>query len=57
MTEATREQQTAALEKEWAQNPRWKGIKRTYSAGSGPIPFRGRRFVVRGSLGSCQLLG
>ncbi|HKW83473.1 MAG TPA: isocitrate lyase, partial [Burkholderiaceae bacterium] len=32
MTEATREQQTAALEKEWAQNPRWKGIKRTYSA-------------------------
>ena len=32
MTQATREQQTAALEKEWAQNPRWKGIKRTYSA-------------------------
>ena len=32
MTQATREQQTAALEREWAQNPRWKGIKRTYSA-------------------------
>ena len=32
MTQGTREQQTAALEKEWAQNPRWKGIKRTYSA-------------------------
>jgi isocitrate lyase len=29
---ATREQQTAALEKDWATNPRWKGVKRTYSA-------------------------
>ncbi len=28
----TREQQTAALDKEWADNPRWKGIKRGYSA-------------------------
>ena len=28
----SREQQIAALEKEWANNPRWKGIKRTYSA-------------------------
>ncbi|MCX7692583.1 isocitrate lyase [Tepidimonas taiwanensis] len=28
----TREQQIAALEKEWAENPRWKGIKRGYSA-------------------------
>jgi isocitrate lyase len=28
----TREQQIAALEKDWAENPRWKGIKRTYSA-------------------------
>ncbi|PPE66065.1 isocitrate lyase [Caldimonas caldifontis] len=28
----TREQQAAALEKEWAENPRWKGIKRGYSA-------------------------
>ena len=28
----SREQQIAALEKEWATNPRWKGIKRGYSA-------------------------
>ncbi len=28
----TREQQIAALEKDWATNPRWKGIKRGYSA-------------------------
>ena len=28
----TREQQIAELEKDWATNPRWKGIKRGYSA-------------------------
>nr|WP_297350494.1 isocitrate lyase [uncultured Caldimonas sp.] len=28
----TREQQAAALEKDWAENPRWKGIKRGYTA-------------------------
>jgi len=28
----SREQQIAHLEKEWATNPRWKGIKRGYSA-------------------------
>ena len=28
----SREQQIAQLEKEWATNPRWKGIKRGYSA-------------------------
>jgi len=28
----TREQQIQAIEKDWAQNPRWKGIKRGYSA-------------------------
>ena len=28
----TREQQNAALEKDWADNPRWKGVKRGYSA-------------------------
>ena len=28
----SREQQIAALEKDWASNPRWKGIKRGYSA-------------------------
>src|ERR1044072_7342068 len=32
MTQLTREQQIAALEKDWAENPRWKGIKRGYSA-------------------------
>jgi isocitrate lyase len=32
MTKLTREQQVAALEKDWASNPRWKGVKRTYSA-------------------------
>src|SRR5436305_7657959 len=31
-THLTREQQIAQLEKDWAQNPRWKGIKRGYSA-------------------------
>jgi isocitrate lyase len=28
----TREQQIRALEQDWSQNPRWKGIRRTYSA-------------------------
>jgi len=32
MTTLTRDQQIAALEKDWATNPRWKGIKRSYSA-------------------------
>src|ERR1051325_5874459 len=32
MTNFTREQQIAALEKDWAENPRWKGIKRGYTA-------------------------
>ena len=32
MTQPTREQQAADLEKDWATNPRWKGIKRNYSA-------------------------
>ena len=32
MSQLTREQQAAALEKDWAQNPRWKGIKRGYTA-------------------------
>jgi isocitrate lyase len=43
---STREQQIAALEKDWAENPRWKGIKRGYSAadvvrlrGSFPIEY------------------
>jgi isocitrate lyase len=31
-THLTREQQIAQLEKDWADNPRWKGIKRGYSA-------------------------
>ena len=32
MTTQTREQQIAALEKDWATNPRWKGITRSYTA-------------------------
>ena len=32
MTNLTRDQQVAALEKDWAENPRWKGIRRSYSA-------------------------
>ncbi|HRD95521.1 MAG: isocitrate lyase [Rubrivivax sp.] len=32
MTQLTRQQQVAALEKEWAENPRWKGIQRGYTA-------------------------
>ncbi|WP_427977674.1 isocitrate lyase [Agarivorans sp.] len=28
----TREQQVQELEKDWAENPRWKGVKRPYSA-------------------------
>jgi isocitrate lyase len=28
----TREEQIKALEKDWATNPRWKGVKRAYSA-------------------------
>ncbi len=32
MTRLTREQQIAALEKDWAENPRWKGISRGYTA-------------------------
>jgi isocitrate lyase len=32
MNPMTRDQQIAALEKEWAENPRWKGIKRGYTA-------------------------
>lgn len=29
---ATREQQIQALAKDWAENPRWKGVKRNYTA-------------------------
>ena len=43
---STREQQIATLEKDWAENPRWKGIKRGYAAaevvrlrGSFPIEY------------------
>ena len=32
MTSPTREQQIAALDKDWAENPRWKGVTRTYAA-------------------------
>ncbi|HQY72014.1 MAG TPA: isocitrate lyase, partial [Pseudomonadales bacterium] len=29
---STRAEQIALLEKDWAENPRWKGVKRGYSA-------------------------
>ncbi len=32
LSEMTREQQVAALQKDWDTNPRWKGIHRSYSA-------------------------
>ena len=32
MQSPTREESIRALEQDWAENPRWKGIKRTYSA-------------------------
>jgi len=32
MNAPTRQQQVAALQKEWAENPRWKGIQRGYTA-------------------------
>src|SRR5437764_3767050 len=32
MTQNSRQQQTAALEKDWSENPRWKGIRRGYEA-------------------------
>jgi isocitrate lyase len=31
-TQPTRQQQIAALQKDWDTNPRWKGIKRSYTA-------------------------
>ena len=40
MTALPREQQAAALEKEWAENPRWKGIQRGYGA-SDVVRLRG----------------
>ncbi len=32
MSTQTRQQQAAALEKDWQENPRWKGIRRGYTA-------------------------
>jgi len=32
MHSPTRDEQIRALEQDWAQNPRWKGVRRTYSA-------------------------
>ena len=29
---STRQERIEALEKQWAENPRWAGIERTYSA-------------------------
>ena len=43
---STRQQQIAELEKDWAENPRWRGIRRAYSAtdvvrlrGSFPVEY------------------
>jgi isocitrate lyase len=42
----SREEQIAAIQKDWDTNPRWKGIKRGYSAadvvrlrGSNPVTY------------------
>jgi len=43
-THLTREQQIAQLEKDWAENPRWKGIKRGYSAAD-VVRLRGSLFI------------
>ena len=40
MNPLTRDQQAAALERDWAENPRWKGIKRGYS-GADVVRLRG----------------
>ncbi|MES2887129.1 MAG: isocitrate lyase [Pseudomonadota bacterium] len=40
MNHLTRDQQAAVLEKDWADNPRWKGIVRTYS-GADVVRLRG----------------
>ena len=40
MSTPTRDQQAAALEKDWAENPRWKGVKRGYS-GADVVRLRG----------------
>ncbi len=32
MTQHSRDEQIAALEKDWATNPRWKGVQRNYTA-------------------------
>ncbi|MDD4887578.1 MAG: isocitrate lyase [Thiomonas sp.] len=45
---ANREQQVAQLEQDWAQNPRWKGIKRGYGADE-VVRLRGS-FVVEHTL-------
>ena len=60
----SREQQISALEKDWATNPRWKGIKRGYSAadvvrlrGSFPIEYTlSRRRRRRGERSWSRLL-
>jgi isocitrate lyase len=43
-THLTREQQIAQLEQDWAENPRWNGIKRGYSAAD-VVKLRGSLFI------------
>jgi isocitrate lyase len=40
MTQVTRKQQADALEKDWAENPRWTGVRRNYS-GADVVRLRG----------------
>ena len=44
-THLTREQQIAQLEKDWAENPRWKSVKRGYTA-EDVIRLRGSRLQL-----------
>ena len=44
MTKMTREQQIAALEKDWAENSRWKSVKRGYSAAD-VVRLRGSQHI------------
>jgi isocitrate lyase len=45
MNSTSREQQAAAIEKDWAQNPRWRGLERGYQAAD-VVKLRGSLPVV-----------
>ena len=59
MTHPTRQQQIAALEHDWAENPRWKGIQRIYAAAD-VVRLRGsvqveHTLARRGAFLKCRL--